>query len=88
MHALLLLIAVLLVLVAIWQWRKTRHIVAGVSVTVAVAVAAVYLATDTVAGDFTRMTPYVTTLLVLALASQRLRVPATIGRSYRRGQAG
>lgn len=87
-HALLLLIAVLLVIVAVWQWRRTRHIAAGISVTVALAVAAVYLVTDTVAGDFTRMTPYVTTLLVLALASQRLRVPATIGRSYRRGQAG
>jgi general nucleoside transport system permease protein len=36
--------------------------------------------------DFTTMTPYVTTLLVLALASQRLRMPAADGLTYRRGQ--
>ena len=34
------------------------------------------------------MTPYVTTLLVLALASQRLRMPAADGLPYRRGQGG
>ena len=37
-------------------------------------------------GDFTTMTPYVTTLLVLALASQRLRMPAADGLPYRRGR--
>ena len=35
-----------------------------------------------------RMAPYVTTLLVLALASQRLRMPAADGRIYRKGTAG
>ena len=35
-----------------------------------------------------RMTPYLTTLLVLALASQRLRMPAADGLPYRRGQGG
>ena len=34
------------------------------------------------------MTPYVTTLLVLALFSQRLRMPAADGQPYRRGEAG
>jgi simple sugar transport system permease protein len=34
------------------------------------------------------MTPYVTTLLVLALASQRLRMPAADGKVYRRGEGG
>jgi general nucleoside transport system permease protein len=34
------------------------------------------------------MTPYTTTLLVLALASQSLRMPAADGMRYRRGQAG
>ena len=33
------------------------------------------------------MTPYVATLLVLALASQRLRMPAADGMRYRRGQS-
>ena len=35
--------------------------------------------------QFAFMTPYVTTLLVLALASQRLRPPAADGQSYKRG---
>ena len=38
--------------------------------------------------DFTRMTPYVVTLLVLAFASQRLRMPAADGQIYRKGSAG
>ena len=38
--------------------------------------------------QITNMTPYVTTLLVLAFASQRLRMPAADGLPYRRGQGG
>ncbi|MGH3587244.1 MAG: ABC transporter permease, partial [Pseudonocardia sp.] len=60
----------------------------GISVTVALGAAALYFSIDAVPGDFTRMTPYVTTLLVLALASQRLRMPAADGQIYRRGSAG
>ena len=47
-----------------------------------------YLLTDTVPRDFTGMTPYVVTLLVLSLASQRLRPPAADGQVYRKGSAG
>ena len=47
-----------------------------------------YFATDTIPDSFTEMTPYVATLLVLALFSQRLRMPAADGLPYRRGQAG
>ncbi len=37
--------------------------------------------------EFTGMTPYVATLLVLAFASQRLRMPAADGPVYRKGEA-
>jgi simple sugar transport system permease protein len=47
-----------------------------------------FAVTDALPGQFTTMTPYVTTLLVLALASQRLRMPAADGLPYRRGQGG
>ena len=47
-----------------------------------------YLGTETVPRDFTSMTPYVTTLLVLALGAQRLRMPAADAQPYRRGSAG
>jgi len=87
-HALLLLIAVLLIVLAIWQWRRANKVAAAIAVGTALASAALYYSIDSVPGDFTRMAPYVTTLLVLAMASQRLRVPATIGKRYRRGSAG
>jgi len=47
-----------------------------------------FAVTDVLPEQFTTMTPYVATLLVLALASQRLRMPAADGLPYRRGQGG
>jgi ABC-type uncharacterized transport system permease subunit len=87
-RALILVVALLLGLGALWQWRRRRRVGSGVALAVAAGAAALYLAIDVVPGDFTRMTPYVTTLLVLALASQRLRMPAADGQIYRKGQAG
>jgi simple sugar transport system permease protein len=40
-----------------------------------------------VSNEFTGMTPYVATLLVLAFASQRLRPPAADGQVYRKGES-
>ena len=48
----------------------------------------VYFVIDTVPNDFSGMTPYVITMLVLAFASQRLRMPAADGQIYRKGSAG
>jgi general nucleoside transport system permease protein len=87
-HALLLAIAVLLLAGAVWQWRKGQQVAAFASVGLSLAVGALYFSIDTVPGDFTRMTPYIATLLVLALASQRLRMPAADGMRYRKGSAG
>ncbi|HEX5772316.1 MAG TPA: ABC transporter permease, partial [Nocardioidaceae bacterium] len=87
-HALLLAIALLLLAAAVWQFRRGQHVATFVSVGLALAVGALYFSIDEVPGDFTRMTPYVATLLVLALASQRLRMPAADGLRYRRGSAG
>ena len=47
-----------------------------------------YFSVDSVPNDFAQMTPYVITLLVLAFASQRLRMPAADGQIYRKGSAG
>ena len=47
-----------------------------------------FLTTDTVPREFTGMTPYVVTLLVLSLASQRMRMPAADGQPYRKGSVG
>lgn len=88
-HALLLLIGVALLALALWQVLRNQRLVQGaVSLVIGVGLITTYLVTDEVPGDFTGMTPYVTTLLVLALASQRLRMPAADGQVYRRGASG
>ena len=55
---------------------------------IGLAFAVLYFSIDEVPGDFTRMTPYLVTLLVLAFAAQRLRMPAADGQIYRKGSAG
>jgi general nucleoside transport system permease protein len=87
-HALLLALSVVLVVAAAWLWRRGQHVATFVSFGIAIAIGSLYFSIDAVPGDFTRMTPYVTTLLVLALASQRLRMPAADGLRYRKGEAG
>ncbi len=87
-HALLIIVAIVLVGVAVMQFRRGLRVPAVTSVLIAAAFAVWFFATDEVPADFTRMTPYVTTILVLALAAQRLRMPAADGVRYRRGQAG
>ncbi|MCK5926747.1 MAG: ABC transporter permease [Nocardioides sp.] len=87
-HALLLAAAVLAIGLAGYQlWRKQVRLAVGILVAAA-ALITVYAAIDVVPGDFVNITPYVVTLLVLAFASQRLRMPAADGQVYRRGSAG
>lgn len=47
----------------------------------------VFFVLTEVPSEFVFMTPYVVTLLVLAFASQRLRMPAADGLRYRKGEA-
>jgi general nucleoside transport system permease protein len=86
-HALLLLVGIVLVLLAAWRLRQNRRVGAGVMAIFGVGFLVWYLTTDEVPRDFTGLTPYVTTLLVLALAAQRLRMPAADGLRWRRGQS-
>ncbi len=87
-HALLLLVAIVLAVVALVQWRRGSRRGAAGSVVFAGVFLAWYLLTETVPRDFTTMAPFITTLLVLAFASQRLRMPAADGQIYRKGSAG
>ena len=84
-HAILLLVAVLLLLVGLWQLRKGRTLPGAASLVLSGLVAWWYFATDTVPGELAGTLPYMTTLLVLAFASQRLRMPAADGQIYRKG---
>ena len=45
----------------------------------------VYATVDTVPREFATYAPQLVTLVVLAVASQRLRPPAAVGVEYRRG---
>jgi simple sugar transport system permease protein len=87
-HALLLLVALFLIAYAAWRFYKKMRTSAIVMGVLGIGFLLWYLLTDTVPREFTGMTPYVVTLLVLSLASQRLRPPAADGQVYRKGSAG
>jgi simple sugar transport system permease protein len=84
-HALLLFVAVVLLAVGIWQLVRRRTVMGAVSVALAVLVGLWYATTTSIPGEFVQAAPHITTLVVLALASQRLRPPAADGQRYRRG---
>ncbi len=85
-HALLLLIALTGFGLGIWLGYRRSWIPAVWLVGTAVTALVVFLSTDSIPREFVFITPYLTTLVVMALASQHLRMPAADGRPYRRGQ--
>ncbi|MGO4255764.1 ABC transporter permease [Marmoricola sp. RAF53] len=87
-HALLLLVAIALIAFAGWQFYKGKVRAAIVTAVLGVGFGLWFALTDEVPRDFTSMTPYVVTLLVLAFFSQRLRPPKADGQVYRKGSAG
>ncbi|MFG1808951.1 ABC transporter permease [Streptomyces sp. NPDC049040] len=87
-HALLLLLAVLLLAMAIWKYVRKAYISAGFALGFAVLLAVWYTTTDTVPSEVVQASPYVATLLVMGLFSQRLRMPKADGLPYRKGQGG
>ncbi len=84
--ALLLLVALLLAIVAIWQAVHRRFVRAGIAAVVAAAALIGWLTIDVLPPGIVSFTPHLTTLLVLSLATQRLRMPQADGLVYRRGE--
>lgn len=84
-RALLLLIVVILLFVAFKKFKDGKLIPAIVSLVSAALTLWFYLTVEELPGQLVTMTPYIATLLVMALASQRLRMPAADGVPYRRG---
>ena len=84
-HALLLLVFVILTFVAFRKFKSGKQIGALLALTTAGFTLWFYFAVDQLPGQLVTMTPYIATLLVMALASQRLRMPAADGIPYRRG---
>jgi simple sugar transport system permease protein len=84
-HALLLVIAVILAALVILSLVRKRYLAAMIGAVIGVLAVVWYVQTDELPDQITYMTPYITTLLVLALASQHLRMPKADGLIYRRG---
>lgn len=87
-RALLLVGAIALALAMLYALYTKRAAVVWTTMAIlAGALLVAYIQTDEVPREFTYMTPYITTLLVLVFASQRLRPPAAAGKAWRKGQA-
>jgi simple sugar transport system permease protein len=84
--ALLLLVALLLAGVAVVQARRGRQLQAALAAVTAVAALVGFLTIHRLPDGIVSFTPHITTLLVLSLASQRLRMPKADGLVYRRGE--
>ncbi|HML50279.1 MAG TPA: ABC transporter permease [Propionicimonas sp.] len=89
-HAYLLPIGLLLLGWGIWQIirRVKGKPFTGVwRIVLGLLVLAWFAISSEVPPEFTSMTPYVATLLVLVFSAQRLRMPAADGQVYRKGEA-
>ncbi|MGW1728481.1 ABC transporter permease [Streptomyces sp. NPDC002306] len=85
-HALILLLAILLVFGAAYlAWQK-KYVPAVITAVISALLFVWYASTGEVPRQLVTATPYIVTLLVLALSSQRLRMPKADGLPYRRGQ--
>jgi len=84
--ALMLLIAVLLAAVAVWQAVRHQVLTAVIAGVFAAASLVGFLTIERLPQGIVFFTPHLTTLLVLSLASQRLRMPKADGLVYRRGE--
>ncbi|MDA0566892.1 ABC transporter permease [Streptomonospora sp. S1-112] len=73
--------------VGVGAWTARGPVAAVVSVVAGVLVLVWFLGTDTLPGQLVTYSPQMATLLVLALASQRLRAPAGVGRQWRRSRS-
>jgi simple sugar transport system permease protein len=83
---LFLLVAILLVAVAVWQALRRKPVQAALAGAFAVVSLVGWLTIDGLPPGIVSFTPHITTLLVLSLASQRLRMPKADGLVYRRGE--
>jgi simple sugar transport system permease protein len=85
-HDLVLIVAIALALFALWQFYRRKPVAGVISLVVAGGLAAWFATTDHVQVPIIQATPYIITLVVLALATQRLRPPKADGQIYRKGQ--
>jgi simple sugar transport system permease protein len=86
-HALLLVFAIGLAVFAAYSLWKGKRTTAIVLAALSLGFLVWFLLTDSVPQQLVAALPYLVTLFVLALATQRLRMPAADGVRYRKGSA-
>jgi len=79
-------ISLLIWVIALVQLIRRKWIVGLVSIVVGGALYLLYLSIDSLPQELTTYLPHIVTIVVLAMSSQRLRMPAADGLIYRRGQ--
>lgn len=84
-RALILFVVLILVFAAFRSFKKGNQLNAALSLASAALSLWIFFTVAELPGQLVTMTPYIATILVMALASQRLRMPAADGMPYRRG---
>lgn len=84
--ALFLFAAIVVLALGIWWLRRGRRVAGAVFIGIAAALLLGYVGLDSLPNEVTTVTPYVVTLIVLAVSSQNLRPPKADGIPYRRGE--
>lgn len=85
-HAILIVFMIVLGLIALYTLYRRRWRNSIVAFVLFAAVLVWYLASDSIPSEFVNYSPQIITLVVLVIASQRLRPPAADGIPWRRGQ--
>jgi simple sugar transport system permease protein len=80
-----MLLAVAMALFAFNNLKKRKIGTSVIAIVVALFAIWLYQTFTELPGQFVTMTPYIVTLLVLGLGTQRLRMPAADGIPYRKG---
>ncbi|WP_007024360.1 ABC transporter permease [Saccharomonospora iraqiensis] len=79
-------VVLLLVVLAGWQLYRRRWVAAGLAAAGAVALYLLYWTNDELPRELIPYTPHFVTIIVLAVAAQRLRGPRALAMRYRRGE--
>ncbi|MFI2612314.1 ABC transporter permease [Kitasatospora sp. NPDC018619] len=85
-HVLILIVGIAMVLLALWHLYRRKYLATALAAAAAAGLLCWYAFTEEVQRPLIVATPYAITLVVLALASQRLRMPKADGQVYRKGQ--
>ena len=79
-------VALLIWVIALVQLIRRKWIVGLIAIVAGGALYLLYLSIDSLPQELTTYLPHIVTIVVLAMSSQRLRMPAADGLVYRRGQ--